>query len=92
MSQPTFSKGRKSRSVVPFPLGNLTDLVIAQDSQGALEIVGFRLIPKDNFLVDGDWESGLANAVMVEFDNDFPSEVVRAHNLLKSEQLLPVEG
>ena len=42
--------------------------------------------------MDGDLESGLANAVMVEFDNDFPSEVVRAHNLLNSEQLLPVEG
>ena len=43
------------------------------------------------FLVDGDWENGLANAVMVEFDNDFPSDVVRAHNLLKGKQLLPVE-
>ena len=45
MSQPTFSKGRKSLSVVLLPLGSLTDFVTAHESHGVGPVGRLRLMP-----------------------------------------------
>ena len=45
MSQPTFSKGRKSLSVVLLPLGSLTDFVTAHESHGVGPVGRLRNMP-----------------------------------------------
>ncbi len=45
MSHPTFSKGSKSREVLPLPLGMRVDFVTGHASHGAGDDVALMLIP-----------------------------------------------